>query len=47
MQQRWPPVTGHGTGEARKTGEHDYVLLKPPDEARVRHDLVTDTRLIE
>jgi hypothetical protein len=21
--------------------------LKPPDEARVRHDLVTDTRLIE
>jgi hypothetical protein len=47
MQRRRPPLTSHGIGEARKAGEHDHVILKPPDEARMRDDLVTDVWSIE
>jgi hypothetical protein len=47
MQRRRPPLTSHGFSEARKAGEHDHVLLKPPDKGRMRDYLVTDARLIE
>jgi hypothetical protein len=47
MKRRGPPLTNHGIGEARKTGEHDHVLLKSPDEARMLDELVTDAWLIE
>jgi hypothetical protein len=47
MQWRRPPLTSHGIGKARKPCKHNYVLLKPPDEARMRDDLVTDVCSIE
>jgi hypothetical protein len=47
MQRRRSPVTSQGFCEARKAGKHDHILLKPPDEARMRDNMVTDARSIE
>jgi hypothetical protein len=47
MQRRRPPLTCHGFGEARKEGEHHHVLLKPPDETRMRDNMVSNVRSIE
>ena len=40
-------MTSQGLCEARKAGKHDDILLKPPDEARVRDNVVADARSIE
>jgi hypothetical protein len=46
MQRRRPPLTRHSLGEARKNGEHNHILLKLPNEARVRDDLAMELGLI-
>jgi hypothetical protein len=47
MQRCRSPLTSHSTGEVGKTCEHNHVLLKLPDEERMRDDSLTEARLIE
>lgn len=47
MQRRRPPLSREDIGQARKGSQHDHILLKPPDKARVRDELLLDARSVE
>jgi hypothetical protein len=40
-------VANDGLSEARETRQHDHILLKSPDKARMRDNLAMGIRLIE